>query len=109
MLTRDALKMASHRMFFSSAKADARSSAITARPYREGLSDALDWFRQRRFLRVTIAAGLAALSFFIWLYMVWGRGFFWLARERDDRDEPALTPRTGPPSAPWSPRGTRPT
>ena len=38
---------------------------------------------------MTIAAGLAALSFFIWLYMVWGRGFFWLARERDDRDEPA--------------------
>ena len=48
MLTRDALKMASHRMFFSSAKA-ARELGYTARPYREGLSDALDWFRQEGF------------------------------------------------------------
>jgi hopene-associated glycosyltransferase HpnB len=38
---------------------------------------------------MTVAAeAVAALSFFIWLYLVWGRGFFWLARERDDRDEP---------------------
>jgi dihydroflavonol-4-reductase len=45
MLTRDALKMASHRMFFSSAKAQAQLG-YQARPYRQGLSDALDWFRK---------------------------------------------------------------
>ncbi len=44
-LTRDALKMASHRMFFSSAKA-AAELGYAARPYVEGLSDALAWFRQ---------------------------------------------------------------
>ena len=44
MLTRDALKMASHRMFFSSAKAT-QDLGYHARPYREGLQDALDWFK----------------------------------------------------------------
>ena len=32
---------------------------------------------------------VAALSLAIWLYLLFGRGLFWLARERDDRDEPA--------------------
>ncbi|MGC9952820.1 MAG: glycosyltransferase [Rhizomicrobium sp.] len=31
---------------------------------------------------------LALLSLAIWLVLLLGRGFFWLARERDDRDEP---------------------
>ena len=31
---------------------------------------------------------LALLSLAIWLGLLLGRGFFWLARERDDRDEP---------------------
>jgi hopene-associated glycosyltransferase HpnB len=31
---------------------------------------------------------LALLSLAIWLVLLFGRGFFWLARERDDRDEP---------------------
>jgi dihydroflavonol-4-reductase len=44
-LTRDALKMSRHRMFFSSAKAE-RELGYAARPYTEGLSDALEWFRQ---------------------------------------------------------------
>lgn len=44
-LTLDALKMASHHMFFSSAKAE-RELGYSARPYVEGLSDALAWFRQ---------------------------------------------------------------
>jgi len=44
MLTRDALKMASHKMFFSSAKAKAELG-YTTRPYREGILDAIDWFR----------------------------------------------------------------
>lgn len=43
-LTRDALTMASHHMFFSSAKAQAELG-YGARPYREGLKDAIDWFR----------------------------------------------------------------
>jgi hopene-associated glycosyltransferase HpnB len=37
---------------------------------------------------VIFATGAAALSFFIWIYLVWGRGLFWLARERDDADLP---------------------
>ena len=32
---------------------------------------------------------LALLSLTIWLVLLLGRGFFWRARERDDRDEPA--------------------
>jgi dihydroflavonol-4-reductase len=50
MLTRDALKMASHRMFFSSAKA-AQDLGYKSRPYREGLQDALDWFRAEGYCR----------------------------------------------------------
>jgi dihydroflavonol-4-reductase len=49
MLTRDALKMASHRMFFSSRKAE-RELGYRARPYREGLVDALAWFRAEGYL-----------------------------------------------------------
>ena len=49
MLTRDALKMASHRMFFSSAKAEA-ALGYRARPYREGLADALRWFGAEGYL-----------------------------------------------------------
>ena len=44
-LTRDALKMSRHHMFFSSAKA-VRELGYAARPYGAGLSDALGWFRQ---------------------------------------------------------------
>ena len=44
MLTRDALKMASHHMFFSSARAEAELG-YSARPYAEALIDALAWFR----------------------------------------------------------------
>ena len=48
-LTRDALKMASHHMFFTSARAKAELG-YQARPYRDGLSDALDWFRAEGYL-----------------------------------------------------------
>jgi dihydroflavonol-4-reductase len=44
-LTRDALRMARHNMYFSSARA-ARELSYRARPYEEGLVDALAWFRQ---------------------------------------------------------------
>jgi dihydroflavonol-4-reductase len=50
MLTRDTLKMASHRMFFSSARAKAELG-YRARPYREGLADAIGWFRENGRLR----------------------------------------------------------
>ena len=40
----DSLKMAKHRMFFSSAKAEAELG-YRARPYREALADAVAWFR----------------------------------------------------------------
>jgi dihydroflavonol-4-reductase len=49
-LTLDALKMASHKMFFSSAKAE-RELGYAARPYVEGLIDALAWFRQAGYVK----------------------------------------------------------
>ena len=48
-LTKDALKMASHHMYFSSAKAE-RELGYSARPYPEALQDALTWFRARGYL-----------------------------------------------------------
>jgi dihydroflavonol-4-reductase len=44
MLTRDGLKMSAQRMFFSSDKA-ARVLGHTARPWQEGVRDAVAWFR----------------------------------------------------------------
>jgi dihydroflavonol-4-reductase len=49
-LTADALRMSRHRMFFSSAKAEAELG-YRARPYREGLRDALGWFGQNGYLK----------------------------------------------------------
>ncbi len=48
-LTADALRMSRYRMFFSSAKAKAQLG-YTARPYREGLKDALAWFGANGYL-----------------------------------------------------------
>ena len=49
-LTLDGLRMAKNRMFFTSAKA-ARDLGFTARPYGEGLRDAVAWFRAEGHLR----------------------------------------------------------
>jgi dihydroflavonol-4-reductase len=49
-VTRDALKMAAHHMFFSSAKAE-RELGYHARPYREAIADALTWFRAEGYIR----------------------------------------------------------
>jgi dihydroflavonol-4-reductase len=49
-ITADALRMAKYRMFFSSAKA-VSELGYHARPYREGLADALAWFRQAGYLK----------------------------------------------------------
>ena len=42
--------MAKNRMFFTSAKAK-RDLGFEARPYAEGLSDAVGWFRRAGYLR----------------------------------------------------------
>jgi dihydroflavonol-4-reductase len=49
-LTRDALTMASHHMYFSSAKAE-RELGYSARPYAEALADALAWFGANGYLK----------------------------------------------------------
>ena len=49
-VTVDGLKMSKNKMYFSSAKAE-RELGYRARPYREGLSDALEWFRQAGYLK----------------------------------------------------------
>jgi hopanoid-associated sugar epimerase len=50
MLTRDSLQMASHHMYFSSAKAE-RELGYVARPYVAALVDALAWFRSAGYLK----------------------------------------------------------
>jgi dihydroflavonol-4-reductase len=49
-LTLDGLRMSRHHMFFTSAKAK-RELGFHARPYAEGLRDAVDWFRAAGYLR----------------------------------------------------------
>jgi dihydroflavonol-4-reductase len=49
-LTLDSLRMAKHRMFYSSAKAE-RELGYCPRPYGEALRDALDWFRTQGMIR----------------------------------------------------------
>jgi len=49
-VTRDALHMARHRMFFTYEKAK-RELGYDPRPYQQGLADAIAWFRQAGYLR----------------------------------------------------------
>ena len=49
-VTRDGLRMARYRMFFSAAKAE-RELGYRARPYREGLADAVKWFGHAGYLK----------------------------------------------------------
>ena len=49
MLTVDALNMSKRRMFFTSAKAQAELG-YSARPYREGLRDAIEWFQRSGYI-----------------------------------------------------------
>ncbi|AOJ03840.1 NAD-dependent dehydratase [Burkholderia mayonis] len=49
-VTVDALRMSKNKMYFTSTKAE-RELGYRARPYREGIRDALDWFRQAGYLR----------------------------------------------------------
>jgi dihydroflavonol-4-reductase len=47
--TRDGIRMAAYRMFFTAAKAE-RDLGFRARPYREALADAIRWFRDAGYL-----------------------------------------------------------
>ena len=49
-LTRDALRMAGHHMFFTSARAE-RELGYHARPHRVALEDALAWYRKAGYLK----------------------------------------------------------
>src|SRR5262249_36917188 len=49
-LTLDGLRMARHHMFFNDRKAR-RELGYSARPYRDGIADAIAWFRQQGYLR----------------------------------------------------------
>jgi dihydroflavonol-4-reductase len=49
-LTLDGLRMARHLMFFNDAKARHELGYAT-RPYRDGIADAITWFRQHDYLR----------------------------------------------------------
>ncbi|MEM5384461.1 hopanoid-associated sugar epimerase [Paraburkholderia phymatum] len=49
-VTVDGLKMSKNKMYFTSAKAE-RELGYRARAYREGLRDALDWFRDAGYLK----------------------------------------------------------
>jgi dihydroflavonol-4-reductase len=49
-ITLDGLRMARHHMFFDDSKAR-RKLGYVSRPYREGLADAIEWFRARGLLK----------------------------------------------------------
>jgi dihydroflavonol-4-reductase len=49
-LTLDGLRMARHRMFFNDAKARGELG-YTTRPHRDGIADAIAWFKQHGYLR----------------------------------------------------------
>lgn len=49
-LTLDSLRMARHKMYYTSAKAE-RELGYRARPHGEALGDALDWFREQGMIR----------------------------------------------------------
>jgi dihydroflavonol-4-reductase len=48
-VTMDGLRMARHHMFFDDAKAR-RELGYTSRPYRQGLADAIAWFREKGYV-----------------------------------------------------------
>jgi dihydroflavonol-4-reductase len=50
LVTLDGLRMSKAQMFFTSAKAE-RELGFQARPYAEGITDAIHWFRQAGYLR----------------------------------------------------------
>jgi len=57
-ITRDGLRMARHNMFFTPAKAE-RELGVQARPYTEGIEDALRWFCEAGYLGRHAAKSMA--------------------------------------------------
>jgi dihydroflavonol-4-reductase len=49
LTTLDGVRLAEHHMFFTAAKAE-RELGFRARPYRQALADAIDWFRSAGYL-----------------------------------------------------------
>ena len=49
LITVDGLRMARLRMFYTSARAE-RELGYRARPYQDGLRDAIEWFRAARYI-----------------------------------------------------------
>jgi dihydroflavonol-4-reductase len=49
-ITMDGLRMARHHMFFDDSKAR-RELGYVSRPYREGIADAIAWFRTHGYLK----------------------------------------------------------
>jgi len=74
--TRDGLKMAKKKMYFSSAKA-ASELAYRARPAREGLTDAIAWFRQAGYCPLSVATLIGTLALLVWAYLLLLHGGFW--------------------------------
>ncbi len=75
-VTRDHLRMARKKMFFSHAKA-AAELGFSPRPAREAVADAVAWFRANGMAPSMIA--VAALSLLAWLYLALLHGRFWQA------------------------------
>ena len=50
MVAMDGLRLSKNRMYFSTAKAE-RELGYRARPYAEGIKDAIAWFREAGHLR----------------------------------------------------------
>jgi dihydroflavonol-4-reductase len=50
LVTMDGLRLSKNRMYFTTAKAE-RELGYRARPYAEGIKDAIAWFRQAGYLR----------------------------------------------------------
>ncbi len=45
---------------------------------------------------MTLALLIASAALAAWVYLLFARGMFWLARERDDLDQPAVVPTSWP-------------
>ena len=65
------------------------SSATSQGPRRRASATRSTGFAKRACCRDAIALVAASLALAIWIYLIVFRGGFWLARERDDEDEPA--------------------
>ena len=89
MMTRDHIKMARHKMFYSSAKAMQRTGLCAAPVARGGRGRGGLVPRQRHAADMTT---LAALSLLIWLYLLLAHGRFWQSGPELAPARPAAAP-----------------